>query len=1408
MQSHCTVTTSGVSLIFSFQPPLATTCLQKSTRCWIYGDNTVSLHALCKLLLDDSIFLPIETRKMEQFAGVFVIFGVALLFVNPLECRDIYVDPIHGVQNQSCWDGGEMLPCRTIDLAFEGTANQTSVWIGSGNYWLNMSFEFWWTYDVAIVAASNNTAFNHGLPVEVECESDAGLTFVYSRNITITGIVFLGCGVLHNSTSKNFEVQHFTFETFYAAFYFLFCKDIHISYLSITRSTGIGMVIYSTVGANIIEHSNFSHNSASRNSTGGGGLYIEFAYCAPDSFENVECSNGTNVPHDHLANAHFTISHCGFHNNSANITNSVNYTFILPQLCNHMAFGRGGGLSVFFKGNATNNTIIVDHSVFQGNTALWGAGIFVEYQDWSQNNSFEIYSSILECNHCYNSDSDSSGTGGGGSRVGYIFFDETHANQNSILFDSCHFVNNWAYFGGGLSFYTAREPTEAKATNSLELRNCEWKENTARVGSAVDLSVWHTVPLGATVMPQFTNCTFINNSVYTPSDLGSVVGIGAFYADSIPVCFYGNVTFEQNSNSALAAVSTGIYFEEDCQASFVRNAGRTGGGIALLGYAFIQTSPGTQLHFVNNSAEIRGGAIFAQSIGEHDLISSRNCFFRYKDIKVTPFNWTSYFYFDHNFAKGVPNSIYATSLLTCQWGGAYGSAEENANQVFCWTDNWEYSPGNCSDEIATSPASFDRSVIYNMKAIPGKREPLPITVYDDRRNNVTNETVFTARALTSTIHIDSTSQYISDNMIELHGNPNNDGSFSLETADARVLYTKVNVTLMPCPPGMIQVETECKCGGDYGGLVQCLGTEFQAKLQRGSWMGYYTPPGENASTYIYAGECPYCSQLTKKQSFYVSDLEMCTTIHRNGTLCGKCLNGYGPVVNDDAFSCNNCSTTEAKYHWVFYLMTEFLSVTIFFFIVLLFNISVTSGPANAFVFFAQILTSTLKIDGDGAILLQNVTSHAAILKDVYIVVYDIWNLNFFRPFLPKFCLSSDISTLQLLSLGYITAFYPIILTALSFSLWWLYGRGIQPVVCIFRPLHYCFARFRRIWNLQRSIIHAFATFLLLSYTKFTLVSFILLTPTPIVNDQGEPVGPGVVYYDGTIDYLSSNHIPYVVAAVIFLLIFVALPPVILIAPSLLRTFEKIFNTHICIKFHPGPSFQQFLDAFHGCYKDGTEEGEGSKYDLRWFAGFYFINRILLFAIFAFTPHWIAQYLLQQLAFTGLFLLFALFRPYKEDFYNKVDSTIFAILAAINALTMYNYYLSFLEINLSKWVFGFQYFLIFCPLVYMVVYVIFKLWKTHGTKVKTCIKAKFPNCKICCFEDNENDEEFLRFTADSGRLHGSDHSRQPSRSSNNPENTQLLEREPTVINPSPSQRSSYGTIQSTNPSTDTVHSITD
>jgi len=129
--------------------------------------------------------------------------------------------------------------------------------------------------------------------------------------------------------------------------------------------------------------------------------------------------------------------------------------------------------------------------------------------------------------------------------------------------------------------------------------------------------------------------------------------LGTLYIDSIPTRFAGYARFSGNLRTALAAVAASIDFLEDCVANFSFNHGRNGGAIALFGYSFIRVHPGAQLNFIDNLAYFNGGAIFAKSVGEHDLISSRNCFIRFHDITVTPVHWTAKFYFENNTAHGL-----------------------------------------------------------------------------------------------------------------------------------------------------------------------------------------------------------------------------------------------------------------------------------------------------------------------------------------------------------------------------------------------------------------------------------------------------------------------------------------------------------------------------------------------------------------------------------------------------------------------------------------------------------------------------------------------------------------------------------------------------------------------------------
>lgn len=1345
------------------------------------------------------------TRSFLLDCVLFLCLSLVLTAHHCCYGMNIYVNQR---ENGTCCEENGI--CQSLNLALECLQhhNQTTVWIEPDVYYLiagnnthNMSYEFQRMQDIAMVALDLGDAVNSTnasvIPVQVICknvssDNGAGMRFVNSTNITIRGIMFDGCGMYQYSTSHaEVSSEDSDFFKFFAMLYFMLCNSITLEHVHVNGTNGIGAVMYSTVGLNQILHCNFSHNAVESEGSypGGGGVYVEFSYCLPIESDKSLCDSDTNVPSFYTDNAQYIIEFTTFYMNNATVTNATDLTFILPHRSDHVAFGRGGGLSVFFKGNALNNIISVRNCTFIANQAMWGAGLFVEYQDNTQNNVFEISASSFDFNVCYNSDSESKGTGGGGARIGYIFFDSSYGNvtSNNMSFCNVTFTGNRAYYGGGLSFYTAREPASASATNWLSFEKCLWQENIARVGSGADISVWHPIPYGAVVKPSFTNCTFYNNNALYTSNLGSQVGVGALYVDSVPVKFSGEIWFIGNTQTALASISTGLYFERGCRAHFAGNQGRNGGAIALLGDAFIRVSDQTRMIFLNNSAELKGGAIYGHSIGEHDLISSRNCFIRYEDVQATPLNWTATFCFTNNtLTDGNRNSIHVTSLLTCLWGGAFGSTEsiqDAADRVFCWDeDRWNYT-GDCQDEISTSPASFEDSregtsttklsdmmthdAMMEIHAIPGMRTQIGITTLDDRSNDVTNQTVFTATLLNTDISLDSSFLYVSDNKFELYGEPGSMGTLKLETIDPRVVSTKITVTLQQCPPGLSLSKggkgAKCQCAGDYGGFVPCNGSTFSAKILRGRWIGITNSSKGDKGPVILVGQCPYCSPIGSDLLIQlpqnVSELDECAKVNRKRELCGHCRDGYGPVVNGD-FECVNCSSSVSKYHWFFYLLTEFLPIVIFFFVVVFLNVSATSGPANAFVFFAQVITTAFSLTGDGVIQIKSLAKATTALKDLYTIPYEIWNLNFLHPFLPKFCLSSEITTLQLLSTGYITALFPLLLVVIFYLFVWLYSRGVKPIVFICRPLHHCFARFRGIWNLERSVLHALATFLLLSYTKFSLVSFIILTPTPLLENDGSR-DRFVLYYDGTIDFFSADHAPYIVASLIVLLTFVLLPPLILMLPSITSLFrlclQKAFNYEgNLLSYRVGSVTGQFMTAFYECYKDGTGDPSGqtdNKHDFRWFAGMYFIFRLMVFATYAFTPDWFLQYMILQLICTGGLLAFAFLRPYKNDWYNKLDAMIFAILSAINSLSMYNYFLAILDKSPSAWVFSIQYVLILCPLAYMVIFVIHYLVRKYRERAVRRFKRTWPFSKYFAGDDNEENEDFVEYTEESGRLRG-------------------------------------------------------
>ena len=284
----------------------------------------------------------------------------------------------------------------------------------------------------------------------------------------------------------------------------------------------------------------------------------------------------------------------------------------------------------------------------------------------------------------------------------------------------------------------------------------------------------------------------------------------------------------------------------------------------------------------------------------------------------------------------------------------------------------------------------------------------------------------------------------------------------------------------------------------------------------------------------------------------------------------------------------------------------------------------------------------------------------------------IWNLDFFRDLYSPFCLHPSASTLQVLSLDYITAVYPLILIIITYTLVRLHYNNCRLVVWLWKPFISCFARCRRQWDIQNSLVDAFATFLLLSYVKFFSVSFVLLTPTIVWDSKGR-IQDIALYYDGAVDYI--EHLPYVLLALTFLLVFTFLP-ILLLCLYPCRCFQRLLNR---LNWH-SQTLHYFMDTFQGCFKDGTD---GSK-DCRYFAALYLFVRIVVYLGFMVT-NIVFSTIIQNATLLLLIVLLSCFQPYKKNICNKLDILFLAILCiVINAdWDLHDISIHTLAINISR-----------------------------------------------------------------------------------------------------------------------------
>ena len=176
------------------------------------------------------------------------------------------------------------------------------------------------------------------------------------------------------------------------------------------------------------------------------------------------------------------------------------------------------------------------------------------------------------------------------------------------------------------------------------------------------------------------------------------------------------------------------------------------------------------------------------------------------------------------------------------------------------------------------------------------------------------------------------------------------------------------------------------------------------------------------------------------------------------------------------------------------------------------------------------------------------------------------------------------------------------------------------------------------------------------------MSLYLLDGIYIYNADGEHVSgyPYVLKVDATVHYLSKEHLPFAITAIL-ILIFLLLPPFLLIFYPY-KIFSRCLNCCHKRRWH---ALHTFVEAYHGCYKNGVTEG----WDFRSMSGVYMLFRLVLVIVNYSNSYSNQQisWLLHVLMFLSLSILIIILQPYKKSYMNVLDGLLLALMGFLALL---------------------------------------------------------------------------------------------------------------------------------------------
>ena len=681
---------------------------------------------------------------------------------------------------------------------------------------------------------------------------------------------------------------------------------------------------------------------------------------------------------------------------------------------------------------------------------------------------------------------------------------------------------------------------------------------------------------------------------------------------------------------------------------FHNNSARIGAALYILEGSQISVGDGATVQFINNTASLRGGAMYIDLTNCHDHGIVFTNFTRYDSIS-----------FINNSAKLSGNSIYFNIPDSCDVIRDY----TNNDSIVYVPYKFHYTPSHnvVGLSIATSPyevevCSPSKCDIANGTKIMRDDVMLGETVYFNTTlhdyfgtaaealkfqvtctNCGSNYKLLNNRTLIQNEIRGKVSILLAAGETDVKNDINITLNFSsLLSPEYTQLTATLSLTLSSCNNGFLfsKQSQQCECynSNNKDNCIHCV--DDYASIKLGYWFGYFCE--KHTFSLCHNDYCNFFTHREETRSgIYNLPEEMddqCNS-HRTGVACGQCSEGYTLAYNSPyCISVEKCSPGMTVLVIILTILYWIVIITMLFGVAYFLNTQqISPGYLYGITFFYSIVDILLVTNlhrTNGVFYTASILSSFAKL-----------NPQFFG----QLCFIKDLDAIDQQFIHYFhVVFVSIILIVIYIT-----------AKCHNRALLY----------VNRYIVQVTCYVLLFSYISLTSSSLLLLRAIKFKDVDGL-----YTYLSPHLKYFANRHAAYASVAILcILLVTIGFPLSLVMEPLIIKMFEKRLNKSTWIKIFTKKKivikFKQLLNQVQDCYKDQHH----------WFAAYYLIcgSVIMLITYFANDDYNYMIYYLQT-ACVIVTMTHIWIQPYKNDLLNVMDAVLLLIMLLIINLSTFNF----------------------------------------------------------------------------------------------------------------------------------------